>query len=615
MSCTSALAEFSDIQVIGDRALIARGIHQTTATIITSKEIQQSGKSSIVELLQGMPGLYVEQTNGLTTNGNISVRGADPNFTLVLIDGVRVNNPTNSRGGSYNFSSIDLSTVERIEILKGPQSFAYGSSALAGVINIVTTTEKNDTFEQHIENGNRGWISSSTSVVKNFDTNNISISTNYLDSGEPQNKSDEIRHGVNTHLIHKINNTDSFTIRSRYSKQQKDFFPEDSGGINLAELPQQQHQVEREWLTSFNYKKDFKSSTKLNFNLSHYENKIDDDSPGIAPGTRDPFGIPASKSDVSYRSTQLVAGVTTLPNSQSAINLGFEGNFEHGSERGILTIAGTNIDNRYKLDRDTYAFFAQGLFSLNDTMDFESAARIDSPEKHSTRFSPQLAINFFLRQLNTSARVEASSAFKVPSFFALGNNIVGNTSLKPETSMNYGINTSTDLLKQKILFKTSAYISKYENLIDFFAGPPPQLINRSKVDIYGGEVSLEYIQDSRFNLKTNLSYSKNDIKNSSENLLKRPKWQAGIQAYWQPMQNLSFTLDTRYIGKIRDSSLPTGEVKLDDYTRVDAVATWNIHPKANVRAAVDNLFNENYQLAVGVPADGITPRVNLSVVF
>ena len=61
------------------------------------------------------------------------MRGADPNYTLVLVDGVRVNDPTNARGGSFDFSSLDVADVERVEIARGPYSAVYGGDALAGV--------------------------------------------------------------------------------------------------------------------------------------------------------------------------------------------------------------------------------------------------------------------------------------------------------------------------------------------------------------------------------------------------------------------------------------------------------------------------------------------------
>ena len=80
----------------------------------------------------------MDQVGGRGGTGSLYVRGADPNYTLVLVDGVRVNDPTNARGGSFDFSTLDVADVERVEIARGPYSAVYGGDALAGVVNIVT---------------------------------------------------------------------------------------------------------------------------------------------------------------------------------------------------------------------------------------------------------------------------------------------------------------------------------------------------------------------------------------------------------------------------------------------------------------------------------------------
>ncbi len=82
--------------------------------------------------------MHVDQVGGRGGTGSLYMRGADPNYTLVLVDGVRVNDPTNARGGSFDFSALDMADVERVEIARGPYSAVYGGDALAGVINIVT---------------------------------------------------------------------------------------------------------------------------------------------------------------------------------------------------------------------------------------------------------------------------------------------------------------------------------------------------------------------------------------------------------------------------------------------------------------------------------------------
>ncbi len=611
-SSDNVFAQSPHTEIIGDRALIATGLNQNAVTIINRDEIEKSGKSNIIDILQSVSGLYVDQSNGLQASGIVSMRGADPNFTLIMIDGVRMNNPTDSRGGTFDYSSVSLSEIERIEILKGAQSYAYGSSALAGVIDIVTKSFKKHPFEQNIEHGNRGWLNSSSDLNHSLASTNFSLAANYLDSGNPLNKSNATHKNLSAHINHAFNTKQTIKLISRYSEVNKNFFPDDSGGKEFAHLNDQQKTNEREWVASVNINQVLTDSSLINFRISHLEHKNDNESPGIAPGIRNPFGIPPNQSNSTFRSTQLITRSTTFLNSQVAFNAGLEGNFERGKESGSINFAGIDIPNQYKIDRDTYALFGQLQYSFNNALTVDLGSRVDVPEDYSTRYSPQLAATYWSQSLNTTFRFDAAAAFKLPSFFALGNSIVGNPSLKPETSNNLSLSTASNFYDQRLLIESSIFTSEYKNLIDFIPIPIPLLINRSKVNIYGGELNFRFNIHPKLSLQSNVSYSENKIKSSDEELLNRPNWQSFIQTNWQPKDSININIQTSYVGTVRDSSIPTGEVKLDNYVRVDAAITWSMHPKATLRGAIDNVFDEHYDLAIGVPANGITPRVNLS---
>ena len=113
-------------------------LDQTTApvTIISREQIAAQQATSVTELLRQVPGVHIDQAGARGGISSVYVRGSDPNFTVVLIDGVKVNDPTNSRGGSFDFSTLSTDNIERIEIVRGPLSAVYGSGALSGVINI-----------------------------------------------------------------------------------------------------------------------------------------------------------------------------------------------------------------------------------------------------------------------------------------------------------------------------------------------------------------------------------------------------------------------------------------------------------------------------------------------
>ncbi|MEZ5844179.1 MAG: TonB-dependent receptor [Hyphomicrobiaceae bacterium] len=109
----------------------------SAVTVIGPERIAAAKEGTVADILKGEPGLVVAQSGGIGGVIDVRIRGAETNHTLVMVDGVRVSDPT-STGGEFDFGLFSLANVERIEIVRGPQSGLYGSEAIGGVINIVT---------------------------------------------------------------------------------------------------------------------------------------------------------------------------------------------------------------------------------------------------------------------------------------------------------------------------------------------------------------------------------------------------------------------------------------------------------------------------------------------
>src|SRR5262245_4020208 len=107
-------------------------------TVLDRHEFEAQRPAQLADVLRNVPGVHIDQVGGRGGTGSLYLRGADPNYTLVLVNGVRVNDPTNPRGGSFDFSTFDVDDIERIEVARGPYSAVFGGDALAGVVNIVT---------------------------------------------------------------------------------------------------------------------------------------------------------------------------------------------------------------------------------------------------------------------------------------------------------------------------------------------------------------------------------------------------------------------------------------------------------------------------------------------
>lgn len=132
-----AAAAVEELIVTGTRLPIAATEFAGAATVIDADEIAARADNGVVDLLRAVPGIQVVQpgAGGVT---QLFMRGAEPNYTVFLVDGIEVNDPTNSRGGSFDLAALSLADLERVEIVRGPQSAIYGADALAGVVNLIS---------------------------------------------------------------------------------------------------------------------------------------------------------------------------------------------------------------------------------------------------------------------------------------------------------------------------------------------------------------------------------------------------------------------------------------------------------------------------------------------
>ncbi len=104
---------------------------------MTAEELHVMRKEMVSDVLRNVIGLDVIQSGGAGTLANISIRGSGAEHTLVLMDGVEMNDPMSS-GRSFDFAHLTVENIEQIEVVRGPLSTLYGSDAMGGVINIIT---------------------------------------------------------------------------------------------------------------------------------------------------------------------------------------------------------------------------------------------------------------------------------------------------------------------------------------------------------------------------------------------------------------------------------------------------------------------------------------------
>lgn len=138
-----AAAETDTILVTATRFAVPADQVPASVTVLDKGTIDRSQDMGVSELLLRTPGISLSRNGGYGTSTSLRIRGAESDQTVVVIDGVKLNDPS-STGGGYNFANLLVGDASRIEVLRGPQSILWGSQAIGGVVNVVTAMPQKD---------------------------------------------------------------------------------------------------------------------------------------------------------------------------------------------------------------------------------------------------------------------------------------------------------------------------------------------------------------------------------------------------------------------------------------------------------------------------------------
>jgi outer membrane cobalamin receptor len=589
-------------------------LSQTPASVevITRAQIEAQQAVSVTELLRNVSGLHVDQPGARGSVSSVYIRGGDPNFALVLIDGVKVNDPTNSRGGSFDFSTLSTETIERIEVVRGPLSVRYGSDAVSGVINIITRQGSAEpVISAEASGGRDDYVRTLMQWRGQLGEADYALSGAYLDNGEPVEGSEFRSTTLQANLGVPLSDTMELRWSWGYTRSDHESFPDASGGPEFAVLRDVDKRHVEGMTLGVTFEHDPLPWWAYSVQFGLYNRSEDITSPGVAPGPGSPFGIPASESDTNFWRYEL-----TLQNVFSVINnvrlvMGAQAQFEDGRSSGTLAFIGPTD---FALSRDTYAPFFELQLTPLPGLQVQGGVRVDLVEGFDTEVSPRIGLAYTLAATQTTQRFNWGEGFKVPSFYSLSDPIVGNPDLVVETSSSVDAGLSQSFWEKRITASVTYFYNQFDDLIDF--DPMTfRLVNRDEVTTQGVELSLQMQPLSALRVTAQMTYLETDIKNSEAELRNRPTWRGGFDVLWRPLDTLEVNVSALFVGDSLDFSVPTGEQELDAYTRVDVAVTWTLAPHWRLFLAVDNVFDDSYEEAIGFPSPGIRPRGGVRATF
>lgn len=607
---TMAADDSEDVIVTGIYTPVQPTNLSSSVSILTQEFLLSTNKRSVADALRTVPGLLIEEAGGPGGLTSVSIRGGEANFTLVLLDGVAVNDPTNSRGGSFDFNNLDMASVERIEIVRGPQSAVYGSDALAGVINIITrrpTAEhRQRVTAEWGEDDYHHYGLGATGTAGNI---GYSLQLAQRDSGEPTPGSSRDNDEANIRLEWGLSEAQQLEFNYHYLDGKRQDFPEQSGGPEFAVS----RELDRNNYTDEAFSVSWRGRILPNWHseLSASRFEVDEDyrSPGIFPF----FDVPPQASTTEFSRDQLRWVNAVKLFDRVNIALGADYRDETGDSTGKLDFDFAALPTDFSLDRSTTGFFLDGNTRILPSLLIQGSVRYDDPDDFDSETTLKLGGEYqIVRQLSVLANW--GEGFKLPSFSALGNALVGNPELLPETGESWEVGLKITPY-EKLAINAVYFSNEYEDLVDFDS----ELfifVNRTQVETSGAETQINWMPADTLNVLGHATYTDIDVKGEAAPLLGRPDWKAGATVVWQVSSDWRAALDYQWTGEQYSSSRHTGDTvieTLDNYHQLDMNVAWQVLEWVSVQLSVDNALDEDFYTAVGFPGAGRSVRLGFTL--
>ena len=599
-------------EVVVTASRLSRSAEATAYSVRIIPQAEIIGRTSVTDALAQTADVYVQAPGGASGVASIFLRGSDPNFTAVLLDGVPLNNPTNTRGGSVNVSELSTAGLERIEIVSGPLSSLYGSGALAGAVNLMVPGGQADhggearlgfgTDEDYT--GFARWRGPLPAGYGG------SLAVSIDDAGD-ETESSSFKSQSLLGKISPLAGDDAGRVIFRIASTDARAFPESSGGPRLAVLRETDHRKSREGLIGVDHQLFARGSFRFDVAASFLERWDQTTSPGVAPSEIDPMGVPGGEDETKYRRGIVQAVARHQADGWSGL-AGVEAQREEARSAGELDF-GFPVPSGFKGDRSTYSGFLEASRATQQWV-LSGGARVDQIDGLGTHLTARAAVRYNLPGSGFSLRGAAGTGFKAPSFYALGNPFVGNPDLGPEKSRAGEVGVLWRGSRGDTAAVT-AYYARYTGLIDFVPGPPPRLENRSVVVSKGVSATATKSLGARLTAQAQIQYADTRDEGTDARLLNRPRWRAASTVTWRPADRVTVIARYSSVGERDDYSVPTGVMSLAGYRTISVDAAWDIVPSTSLRLIVDNALDDDHEDAIGFPSPGRRARILVSREF
>ena len=582
----------------------SQSIEDVTSNInvITSDEIEERHYTSVAEALNSIAGINYTSSGGVGSTTSVYLRGAANNRTLVLVDGVRYQDPSSTSGAKIQHLMIQ--DIKQIEIIKGAQSGIWGADASAGVINIITKSAKEGTSGSvNLEAGSFN--------TKKFGAV-ISHKTSKFDIKLSVNKITSDGFSVQAPLDEDIDKYEDDSYSNLTINLKANYNISDDAKITLN-------------VTDIDALKDYDSygdpddnsmksdiSNRL-YNLS-YQHTYNNHN----------FTVKVEKSDFSRNEIGTVAmwGSEYVKEFEGENNnIELIDNIKYNQKDYIIFGLGSSSDevnyiltdssNKQKKNKNNYIYLTNS--NSIDKVILTQSIRYDDYNNFDSKATGKLGIKYNINQ-DTSVSSNIGLAYNVPNIVQELNPWGAvNSELNPEDTQSFDISMSYKN------FKATYFYNEVTDLIEWYdpdgwGGNPAIYKNLDGESIFKG-FEFEYSRNITEEILLSINYTILSAKDKDgESLARRPKSSAKLSLDYYPADELHIGLFGEYIGERYDDANDQG-TQTGKYTVVNLVSNYDINKNFSVYAKVDNLFDTYYQSVDGYTTAPLSAYVGINAKF
>ena len=570
-------------------------------TVLTLPQIRLDQETGIADILARTPGVVVTRNGGPGQTTSLNIRGAESAQTVVLIDGVKVNDPSNV-GAAYDFANLIAGDVSRIEVLRGPQSTLYGSEAIGGVVNVITNdatrplegdaqAEGGSYGTAYVRGGIGGKDGPTTFRLGAYYNSTDSVSA--FDRAFGGREADGFHTaGASGRFTYDLTPEVQFDERAYYTFSRTEFDGFDTPTFTFgddAEFGRVQQVVDYTGLNVSTLGGRLKN--RIAYEYNELDRRTEDQTTGLNKATFDGLGRVQT---FDYEGTFAIAPRYTLV-------------FGAQDERSQFSTDSPAFDPvplppPTKANVSIASGYGQITGQVLPNLTLTGGVRYDAHSTFGDHVTGQASAAWVARP-GTVLRASFGQGFKAPSLYQLYSPY-GSLSLRPEEANGWDAGVEQHLLDDTVVLQATYFGRRTHNLIEFTptsAPPYGAYQNVDKAEAEGVELEGQWHVTRALDLTANYTFDDDEDRSPQSptrgrQLIRRPKNTANLTATYVWPVRLSTSVAVRYAGNTFDVDQDTGDtVVVDSYTLVDLRASYPLRNDIELYGRVENLADKRYE--------------------